>query len=201
MLSRNADGVLQLKSDGTSAAEFRVYGDGTATTTKYLALKHDGTNPIIDTDGSDLLIKDGGSTRLTIGTAVTFGGQASGGGQVLSNFVYVLRQLTDDTAEIPNIGRDPHTTNLFTAARTKALPAAGVGRHIQIIDDDAASRITITPASGDEIIWTDGTVVSAATGSIAFGARYQYVNLIAIDSTTWVVTNAIARGGAFTVTP
>ena len=178
-----------LLQDGTAAAPSLAF-----------ASDADGSGTGVYRSAADTMIHvSNGAPKLTVAGELTFNAAVNFSGALKGGFA-TIRVLADNTTA-PSTSRDYWLTNQFTAARTKPLPAASTGFTVRLIDDDAASRLTITPGAGDEIIWTDGTVVSAATGSIAFGARYQFVELVAIDVTTWVVTNAVARGGAFTVTP
>jgi len=162
--------------------------------------------PIIDSGAAtNLLLKYNGTTMLTVGNYTLAVGGATMTFNGNSGITGALAQVgeladVDQSTAAGGVG-GTYITNNFTANRTVTLLSAITGYHHSFIDSDSASRLTIKPASGDEIIWTDGTVVSAATGSIVFGTRYQSLELVAISATTWVVTSTQARGGTFTVTP
>jgi hypothetical protein len=94
-----------------------------------------------------------------------------------------------------------NTNGSLSSARTYTLPSAQAGDKYTFIDDNATYRMTIVPNSGDQIIWPDGTVISAATGSVVTTARYQTIELVAVNDTSWIVQKAIDLGTPFTVTP
>ena len=77
-----------------------------------------------------------------------------------------------------------------TSGITSTLPSASEGLHQTFIDNNPAYRIIVVPNTSDQIIWTDGTIVSSATGSIVSTARYNSFMCEAVDSATWVVTYA-----------
>lgn len=89
-------------------------------------------------------------------------------------------------------------TNFGAAAGiTITIPTAAVGWNITFIDDNASFRLTVKPNTADTIIWTDGTVVTNATGSIVATAQYNSFELEAMDATVWVAKNV---RGTWTVT-
>lgn len=89
------------------------------------------------------------------------------------------------------------TNSTATAAITSTLASAAQGWHHRMVDDNATYRWTIKPNTGDTIIWTDGTVVTNATGSIVSTGRYCAVDLETLDTTVWLARNV---RGAWTVT-
>jgi hypothetical protein len=161
------------------------------------------TTPSLDSGASNLLIQYNNGTVATVtsGSLQINGGTLDGtGSAAIHAFKRTLSALADSTAEIPAADTFKYvTTSNFTANRTKLLPAAAAGLEINIVDDDDVSRLTINPASGDVIIWTNGAVVNGSGGGIAFTARYQSVKLLALDATTWIVTSAVDRGTTFNV--
>lgn len=90
------------------------------------------------------------------------------------------------------------TNSGASAGTTSTLPSAVVGYNQRFVDNNATYRLTVKPNTGDQIIWTDGTIVSAATGSVVSTARYNSFYCVAVDATTWVVMHAT---GTWTVTP
>ena len=88
------------------------------------------------------------------------------------------------------------TNSTASAAITSTLVSAAQGWNHTFIDDNTTYRWTIKPNTGDTIIWTDGTVVSA-TGSIVSTARYDAFDVEALDATVWLARNV---RGTFTVT-
>lgn len=90
------------------------------------------------------------------------------------------------------------TNSTAGAGITSTLVTAAAGYNHRMLDDNATHRWTIKPNTSDTIIWTDGTVVTAATGSIVSTGRYDMVDLEAIDATVWIASNV---RGTWTVTP
>lgn len=90
------------------------------------------------------------------------------------------------------------TNSTAGAGITSTLVTAAAGYNHRMLDDNASHRWTIKPNTSDTIIWTDGTVVTAATGSIVSTGRYDMVDLEAIDATVWIASNV---RGTWTVTP
>jgi len=90
------------------------------------------------------------------------------------------------------------TNGTASAAITSTLISAAQGQNHRMVDTNATYRWTIKPNTGDTILWPDGTVVTAATGSIVSTAQYDTVDLEAIDATVWLARNV---SGTWTVTP
>ncbi len=70
MLARDAAAVLALKN-GTTAQEFRVYG--TTTGSKYLSVKHNGTNGILDISSGTFLIGQGTTPIVVANSGASLG--------------------------------------------------------------------------------------------------------------------------------
>jgi hypothetical protein len=112
------------------------------------------------------------------------------------------RNVVDKTASSYNLDL-PDFFGFFTNAGAGAgvtfnLRTLNQGANYGFIDNNSgANRLTVKPASGDSIIWTDGTAVSS-TGSIVSTARYNSFTGVAVDADHFVVLSAT---GTWTVTP
>lgn len=122
----------------------------------------------------------------------------SGAVSALVGFKYQVLNRTSSVQENSQSQFGLITNAGAGAATTSTLVSAAEGFVEEFCDNNATHRLTVVPASGDQIIWVDGTVVSAATGSIVATARYNQFKVKALDATTWVASEVV---GTWTVTP
>lgn len=138
-------------------------------------------------------ITAGGITMASASTAI------SGAGGALSGFRRVIWAISSSTTLSSTAYQGSTITNSTAAAAiTSTLVSAVAGYNHRFVDDNATYRYTIKPNTADTIIWTDGTVVTAATGSIVSTARYNSFEVEALDATVWLAFNV---RGTWTVTP
>ena len=109
--------------------------------------------------------------------------------QVLNRTTSVQENAESHRGIITNAGAGAPTTH--------TLDEAVAGEDLTFIDNNATHRMTVVPNTADQIIWTDGTVVSASTGSLVSTARYDSFRCQSLDVTTYVVVHAT---GTWTVT-
>jgi len=149
----------------------------------------------IDSGGAtNLNLQYNNSTKLSFDSAfANFSSHAYGGGLYL---LYGFKRTVNTASGSGNV-LVTDNQNMQTCSATCTLtlePAAAGYEHIFF---DNGFRITIKPASGDVIIWTDKTSVSA-TGSIVTQAQYDQFTVRSIDATTWLASAVV---GTPTVTP
>lgn len=214
----NSDGanILALRNS-TNAQAFRVYNTYTdGSNNEYGSLWWASNTLKIGTvaNGSgtarSISFQYNGTDRMTIAsTAITLASSIhfylnSGilfGGSASSAF-YGFKQKLENQSATGNVnaGRSMgiYTNSSASGGITLTMPTMVEGYDYKFVDNNATHRLTVVPNTGDQIVWTDGTVVSAATGSVVSTAQYNSFWGVALDATTFKV---LAATGTWTVTP
>jgi hypothetical protein len=167
-------------------------------------------------DATEICAKDASDAyawRTTARTdaAQTFNGAQTFAGQILANngivgigygitgfATSVNARTTGLTLDVDALGA-VMTNEGAAGPITITLRTAFAGANYGFIDNNSgANRLTVKPNTGDQLIWTDGTVISAATGSVVSTARYNSFACIGVDADTYVVTHAT---GTWSLTP
>ena len=184
-------GQVLLDSDGTAARPALAFDIGGNTT---YGMWYAGGAVKFSANATEALnISAGGITLPSAATGIT------GNGGVLYGFKRNVWALSSSTT-LSSLSYQGSTITNSTAAAaiTSTLVTAAVGYSHRFVDDNATYRYTIKPNTADTIIWTDGTVVTAATGSIVSTGRYDSFEVEALDATVWLAFNV---RGTWTVTP
>ncbi|MCB0242868.1 MAG: hypothetical protein KDI12_05620, partial [Anaerolineae bacterium] len=133
--------------------------------------------------------------QVYLNNGVLYGGSSG-------SSIYGFRQKSEHKSATGNVnaGRSmaTYTNQSASGAITLTLPTLVEGYDYKFVDDNASYRLTVKPNTSDQIIWTDGTVVSAATGSVVSTSRYDSFWGVALDATTFKV---MCHTGTWTVTP
>lgn len=186
---------------GTGTAGQVLVGDGVVAAPG-IAFTSQTNSGLYRAGSSDVRLATNGTDRIGFTSTINFLVAVTGNGTTTSLGAGVLRNFSDRTSatNVPATFSYNILTNAGAGAGiTCTLPTAAQGLQYDFIDNNSgANRLTVVVNTSDQIYWTDGTVISAATGSVVSTARYNSFSCVAVDATTWVVTRAT---GTWTLTP
>lgn len=201
--SGNANGgninLLAGAGIGTGTAGQILINDGTAAVPA-IAFSSDSDVGIYRSSSNQIALSVGAAKLTATSTSVDLGTNLRGLTNEISGFKRTNTAVTT-TSTLANSSTSLYATITNAGAGsaiTTTLFSAVAGYTDRFVDVNATYRWTIKPNTGDTILWTDGTVVTAATGSIVSTAQYDMVELEALDATTWIAFNV---RGTWTVTP
>lgn len=133
-------------------------------------------------------------SQLYISAGVLYGT----GNSTIYGFLPIVVNETATGNVLATRSQGTYTNAGAGAAVTLTLPTLVAGYHWCFVDNNATYRLTVKPNTSDQIIWTDGTVITNATGTTVSTARYNSFCGHAVDATSFVVLSAT---GTWTVTP